>query len=351
MKNFLIIFFALIIGGVGGYFAWKYLLSDNSGSFAGNRAVSSENYKEKFMWGVTARPSSLGKYVDEVWNNELIYAKGLGVDWVRIAYDHNAGFSFHDEAFSYVKNQGLNIYLVIEPNGDFMALSNSYQDGYEKGFSIAQHYKGQIKYYQLMNEAGSNALKSGNLSGETEPDLDPTKYEKTRDWIKGVSEGIKKADPSAYRVVTNQWTHVVFLNKLINDKVDFDIIGWDWFSDMGYMGEKKLADGTLLIDKLKSYNKPIILAECNRRPEGKNGRNGQNEEKQAEYIQKMATWAHDAGLKGFYVLELLDSPPNQGRNYTDYYGIMSIKQKLNGTWVPDQPRKAFFTYKDTIAKY
>lgn len=343
MKKALLIVLFLALGTVGGYFTYKSTLGKAP-------VVEGSSDGMPFMWGITARPSSLGRYVDSVWVTQLTLIKNLDAGWVRLTYDHTAGFAFHDEVINYIKAQGLNPYLVIEPKGDFNLVKNPYADGYAKGLDISSHYRGQIKFYQIMNEAGSNALKAG-ASGEKETDFDPKKYERTRDWVKGASEGIKKGDPDAYRVVTNQWLHVAFLDMLARDNVDYDVIGWDWFSDMGYMGDKKLSDGTLLINKLRSFKKPIILAECNQRPDGKNGKKGQDEGKQADYIKKMANWAWQNGLKGFFVLELLDSPPSESRNYVDYYGIVSIKQKNNGSWVPDEPRKAYETYKSVIDKY
>jgi len=348
MKNFLIILLALLIGAGGGYFAWKYFVTkDDSGG-----SVSQTTDDESFLWGVTMRPTGLGKYSDSIWSKQLKVASNLGVKWVRIDWTHDAEdeFTYHDNIIDYLKQFGLNVYLVIEPTGKFENVRNPYQDGYDNAYKIATHYKGQIKYYQIMNEASSNAIKGGTYSGEDESDYDATKYERTKEWLRGASEGIKKADANAQRVLTSQWTHTAFLDKLAQDNIEYDIIGWNWFSDMGYLGDKKLSDGTLLIDKLKSFNKPVILAEINYRPEGVNGQNGQPESKQADFIEKMAQWSVKTGLKGFFVLELLDSP-NSGKGYTDYYGIVGVTKSSSGAYIPDEPRQAYETYQKIISRY
>jgi len=350
MKNFLIILLALIIGGGGGYFAWKYL-AGRGGEQPRSEAITTENYREPFMWGITMRSTSLGRYIDTIWLKQIKLASNLGVKWVRLAWSFDAPdqFAFNDEIIKYLKDNGLQVYLIIEPP-KFDKIRDPYQDGFNNAFRIASHLKGQIKYYQIMNEASGNAIKSGSFSGENDSDYDPTKYARTRDWIKGALDGVHKADPSAYTVISAQWLHVGFLDKLKDDNVAYDIIGWDWFSDMGFMGDKKLSNGTLLIDKLKSYGKPLILAEINYRPEGKNGQKGQPEAKQASFIQKMADWSVQAGLKGFYVLELLDNP-NSGNGYTDYYGIVGVKQSVSGVWSIGNPRQAYTTYQEIIKKY
>lgn len=352
MKKFLIILLALIIGGVGGYFAYKKFFSGNSSFSSNNNQVTAANYNEPFMWGTTMRPDAFGRYIDELWLKQIKVANNLGAPWVRIPWSYAADdqFKFNDEVMNYLINNGLEIYLVVEPNGDFEKVQDPYKDGYDNAYRIASHYKGKIKYYQIMNEAGSNAIIDGTYSGENESDYDATKYQRTRDWIKGALEGVKKADPEAYRAVTNQWLQTGFLEKLKKDNVDYDMIGWDWFSDMGFIGDKKLADGTLLIDKLKSFNKPFFLAEINYRPEGKNGQKGQPEEKQAAYIEKTADWAVENKLVGFYVLELFNTV-NPSRGYNDYYGIYSIKKSTGGSYVPDEPLKAYTVYQEIIAKY
>ncbi len=343
-----ILLIALILGGGLGFMIWKTLANKNGSTPESSPEATAK--AEEFMWGVTLRPSALGKYSDEAWVSQLGYAKPLGVKWIRIGYDHAAGTSLYDGIIQLVQDNGFEPYLVVEPQGDFSKVSDPYNDGYQKLNVIASHYKGKIKYYQIMNEASGNAIKGGQFAGISESDYDATKYARTRDWIKGASAAIKKADPSAQRVVTSQWTHVGFLDKLKADNVDYDIIGWDWFSDMGLMGEKKLSGGQLLIDKLRSFNKPIILAECNYRPEGKNGQKGQPEAKQANYIKEMANFAKTAKLRGFFVLELLDNPNTQS-GYTDYYGIVSVEKSPSGAWKPGEPRQAYSAYQEVIKKY
>jgi hypothetical protein len=233
MKNFLIILLALILGGAGGYFAWKYFANHGLGG-TGHGAVTSASYKEPFMWGVTMRPTGLGKYIDEIWISQISLAKVLGVKWARIAWSYAAPdqFQFNDEVINYLKQNGLEVYLVIEPSTEFEKVTDPYRDGYDNAFKIAKHYKGQIKYYQIMNEASGNAIKGAEFSGEKAEDYDTQKYERTREWIKGASAAVKKADPAAYRIVTAQWVHVGFMDKLTQDKIDYDLIGWDWFSEI-----------------------------------------------------------------------------------------------------------------------
>lgn len=349
MKKFLISLLVLIILAGAGFFGWKYFLQ--------GYLKKQQTKKEPFIWGVTMRPHALGNYTSASWLEQVKLAKDLGVNYIRIGWQYDAWrkgkpdqFGFHDEIFQTIQDNGLSVYVVFEGNPDVLEVNDPYYDGYNNAFQIASHYKGKVKYYQMLNEVGSVPLKEGK-SGENESDYDEAKYQKVKEWLKGASAGIKKADPNAYRVISCQWLQTGFISRLEKDKIDYDIIGWDWFSDMGLMSEKKLTDGTLLIDKLISFNKPVILAEINQRPEGEGGQKGMPEQKQADFIEKTAEWAYSGGqIKGFIVLELMDVV-NTGKDFTDYYGLVETQKTGKNTGIPGQPRKAYNVYKEIIAKY
>ena len=322
---FLVLVLVIIVGIYAGYYF--------SGSKGGSKTAKINN--EPFLWGVTMRPHALSKYTAKGWDAQLAYTKELGTKYVRIAWQYDA-MPTPEKMFSNIieanEKNGLSTYMIIESNPDLTKIDNAYQNGYDAASSIATTFKGRIKYYQLLNEAGSVALKGGQYSGEKESDYDTKKYEKVRDWIKGASAGIKKADPDAYRVVTDQWTHFAFLDMIQKDKVDYDIIGWDWFSDMGLMGDKKMADGKTALEHLQVYNKPIILAEVNQRPDGPTENQKMDPVKQKEFMTKMAKWAYDSKvIKGFFILELMDvANLGASRNYVDRYGIIAANKNAKG---------------------
>lgn len=349
MKKFLIILVALIIGAVGGYFVYQKFFKDQS-IVSGSRIVTAENYKEPFMWGVNVNPSALRNYSLEGWNKQLKYVNELGASWIRLSFDNEPKnkFEIYDEMMKVTDERKINIYLGLGSSKPIETIGDAYKDGYSVADEISKHYKGKIRYYQLMSEQGSGASKQ-NYSGENTSDYDVQKYEKVRDWMKGASTAIRKNDPDAYIVITDQWLHTAYFEMLIRDKVDFDIIGWDWFGDMGLMRDKKLADGTLLVDKLKSFDKPLILAEVNGRPDSKKG---MDETKQSDFIQKMAEWAYNSGyIKGFFIHELVDLRPKDDNKYGDYYGLIEYQKASDGGYTFGKKRQAFETYISIIKKY
>lgn len=352
MKRFAVVLFALILGGAGGYFAWRYLAGTTFASTVDGdqkRIVTAGNYREPFMWGVNVNPSAIGNYTIDTWALQMAFVQQLGTPWIRLSFDNAPSnkFQIFDEMINKAEAQGTNVYLGLGSTKPVTSIDDTYKDGFNVGSEVASHYKGKIKYYQLMSEQGSTALKGPQYTGENESDYNPAKYAKVRDWMKGASDAIRKADPNAYLVITEQWTHTAYIEMLLRDNVQFDIIGWNWFGDMGMMNTRKLKSGTLLIDKLKSFNKPLILAEVNYRP----GAGGMDENKQSEFIQKMADWAYNSGvIKGFFVHELVDIAP-RGGNKADHYGLMYYKQRPGGGFTFGDVKRAFLTYHNLLLLY
>lgn len=357
MKKFLIILLALAIGAVAGYFFLTKVLNKDSYSlniFERKASptfskVTAENYQEPFMWGINVNPSPVRKYSLEMWNKQMKLVSGLGANWIRLTYGANVEerLEIFDEMVDSANKKGFSVFLSLDSSEPVTSLKKPYDDGYQVASEVAEHYKGKIKYYQILNEVGGTVVKGWEYSGENESDFDPDKYQNVREWSRGAISAIRKIDPDAYVVLDFHWTHYAIVEMLIRDGVDFDILGWNWYADMGMMGEKELSDGTLLIDKLKSYNKPIILAEVNSLPT----KTAKEEAKQAEFIEQIADWAYNSGIiKGFFIHELTDIAPTKTRE-EGYFGIVRFKKAPDGGYTFGEPKEAYDTYKDIIAKY
>ncbi len=347
MKKFLpylVLAIVIVAGVVGGI-----MISKNSGD------ATSKINKQTFLWGVTARPHALAKYTAKSWDAQLDLAKELNVKYMRVSWHYDVKPSPEKFMSTIVKQneaKGLSTYLILEDDSNLMTVPDAYQAGYKVGFDAATLFKGRVKYYQLLNEAGSVSLRGGQYSGENESDYDVKKYTKVRDWIKGASEGIAKADSSAYTIVTDQWTHFAFFSMLERDGVKYDIIGWDWFSDMGFMGDKKMSDGRTVLEHLQDFKKPIILAEVNARPDGPSEKQVVDEKKQAEFMRQMAEWAYNSKvIKGFFVLELMDTTNTGDRGYIDRYGIIETQKNAKGVGEVVKKREAFTVLSEIIKKY
>lgn len=354
-KSILIVLLALILGGVGGYFAYKSFVNKKGIQVEASKTKDLKGYSEPFQWGVTMRPNSLGNYQPESWQKQIKRALTLGAGWARIGWDYeNADpFKRNDEVINALTTNGVRTLLVIEQDPKQEGKVDNYKDGYDDGFKIADHYKGKIKFYQMINEGGAQSIKGPTMNGQTADQYDEEKYKVVSEYLKGLSDGIAKADPEAWRIVSISYTHTGYLDKLVTDNIQFDMIGIDWYDWMGPIAEKKMDDGQMFTDKLKSYNKPLNFMEINAVPSGatKNSKSKKivDEEKQSDFISETAQWAckNQDYVKGLYVLELIDNVNNPNDN-AEYFGIIPGKRVEGGAYVPGEPRKAYYTYQNVI---
>lgn len=338
MKKFLIVLVILIVAGIGAYLGW---------SISKNGKIEVPFAKPKFIWGVTVNQSALGKYSNGAYQKELDLMNQLGVSWERINFDFDA--TGRDKIYTSIvdqaKEKNINVYVALESSIPIEEIDQPYADGAQVGAAAAKLFKDKVGYYQILNEQGGMTLKEGE-NGEKESDYDLAKYKKVKDWTNGAVSALRENGSKAKVVITVHWTHTAYVDMILKDKVDFDILGWDWYADMGLMNEKKLTDGTLLVDKLRSYKKPIILAEVN-------GTATDKQDAQADFIANMAEWAYNSGfIKGFFVHELTDTAEWPGRK-ANFFGLVKVKKIPGGTYSYDfgDPKDAFYAYQKVISKY
>lgn len=358
MKKVLIVLVVLIVVVVG-LLVWKGTSSNPIKTVLKTDPFTNKS-KDGFAWGVTTRAHALANFSPEVWATQTKLAKELGSGYVRVNWENDGYLNGVRNAVGLnlamidgIIQNGMRPYIVLNQVGDLTKSADPYTDGYNLANEIAVAAKGQVDYYQLENEVTSWTLKGSQYPGEKADQYDTAKSEKLIAWLKGANAGIKAGDPQAKTVVTGQWIQYGFLQMIADANVNYDVIGWDWFSDMGLMSEKKLSDGTSITDKLKSFNKPLMLVEVGQRPDGnKSSGFKMDEAKQVAFIDSMAEWAHtSAAFKGFFAFELTDLPNHGPDGYIDRYGLVQFEPGSAGVAKMDHLRPAYTTYKNLVAKY
>lgn len=148
-KSFLVVLLGLILGGIGGYFAYKSFSNTSGTQKVAAKNKDLKNYSEPFQWGINMRPNALGNYQPEIWQRQIKRATTLGVGWARIGWDYeNADpFKRNDEVINALISNGIQPLLVIEQDPKQDGKVDNYKDGYDDAYKIAQHYKGKIKFY------------------------------------------------------------------------------------------------------------------------------------------------------------------------------------------------------------
>lgn len=275
---------------------------------------------DKFAWGVTVLSFPFPTYRPEFNKTQIAEAKNLGLNYVRVDYvPNNPGAT--DSMVAAANEAGIKVVLII-PFGPKDIFSNKTLEADTASYvgDVVKRYKGKVAVYQLATEVASVALRNNSarhgiaLSDYANGDLNAVAT-----WVRVAAETVKKDDPGVPRLMNDQWVHTGFFDYYFSHGGDIDIIGWNWFSDMGTSFESPTLDQKTnqhyaLLNKLKGYGKPIWITELNRRM----GSQGGNEKAQADYISTMVkNFRKDPAVQGIFIFNLIEdqAAPAQEKGY------------------------------------
>jgi arabinogalactan endo-1,4-beta-galactosidase len=122
--------------------------------------------------------------------------------------------------------------------------------------------------FELNNELDNQCIQlvNGNApDGSLPSQFNETKYSYYRAMLRGLIAGVKRASPAATTIVnTGGWLHYGWYSRLVADQVDFDIIGYHWYSGMGDFNDTGTHGGhTNVLQELGRYKKKIWITEMN----------------------------------------------------------------------------------------
>lgn len=347
LKKIIIFVVALFIFTLA-LFIWR-------GYFPFNKSLATP----KMFWGVYVNGYTLNQtgdpYVPSRLASQVSFVKKLGVNIIRANYEVWPGADqVNNDMVDLAQKNHLFLLLVLESqNPDFFSHA-TYQEGYAWGNSIAARYKGRVAYYQMLNEVSGMAIKK-DFPGTKPTDYDESKYQQLKSYLQGMAAGIKTADPKAKLVISANWIATAIIDRLYQDKVPFDIIGWNWFSDMGTdPTHKTLDDGTILDipAHFAQMNKPFWLVEANNAHGDFDDPSGQQ---QATYLKTLA----DAVIKSqevnaFIVFKLFDTISEVKGERAANYSWGLVKEKYDSktkTFIPGDLKPAFATYQKIIKDF
>jgi hypothetical protein len=276
------------------------------------------------FFGVCVHPWGVYSGIPSATLLDLVQGTGSGLFRVDLG---TSRYALTDQLLEGAQTRDINILAILYgTNGD-------YTSSYDEGFAFATKYAGKISYYQVSNEQDVATGKSTIIDGQLPTEFDDIKYAKAKNEIQGLLDGIKAGDPNAKTMVNFTWLHYGFIQRLVNDGIDFDILAIDWYSEMGDITNVKGIN--LIAYSKKQFGKPLWITEGNRR----DGSMGGNETAQAAYISQTAkSMYHNPDISAYIVYELLDEPNTEGGEA--FYGLA---YNVNST------KPAYNAYKDAIA--
>jgi hypothetical protein len=201
--------------------------------------------------------------------------------------------------------------------------STAYQKGKTLGANFAAKYGKYFTYYNLGNDLELKILNSGR-NGDKASDYKQAQFKITAAYLKGMDEGIKSKDAGAQTMITAGWLHYGFLKMCESYGVKFNIVSYNWYSDM----EGAAAKGAGIPDitvKLASLfpGKPIWFTESNYRY-NLGASTSTNEANQNSFVTKfIAKCRNNPQVKVVIFYELFDESYKAGQE--GYYGFIKGK--------------------------
>lgn len=303
-----------------------------------------------FALDVAGQPTTWQKGIPE----QLDLVKAMGGTLIRANVESNIGVM--DAVVNGARERDLDVLLILEIAGDNPVLNKDikkdqlYQLGKDLGREWASRYKGKVAYYQLANEVSGTAARRPEDSGKTLPNrydlqFDLNRAERVAQYERGLADGVKQGDKKAQRMITGHWVLVDIIPYLVQQGVDFEIVGWDWYSDMGINPALTEIDGQPDLDLpgvFTDLGKEFWLAEVNKEAGSFKG----TAKEQAEYLTAVATTVlTDDSIKGMVVHMLPDMAAEQGED-TGELGLVSVTEQPNGSWDFGDLKPAYSALKD-----
>lgn len=296
--------------------------------------LQSSTVDTSMVWGATIRPYALSGRAEYSTEKQFQYITELyrgGNVCVRANVEKN--MKINDLLVAMKQKYKTKLYLVLEEDIDF----NDRQDYAKKAQSFAKkivtRYKGQVEYYQLMNEITGIVFSKADDKGEKLDagyglTMDKNRYENVLAYTKALSASVRKIDPKAQIIISGNWVLINPVLQLIKDGVDVDIVGWNWGSGVSDKPGIVQIDkyGTLNMPyKVHSAGKKFWIVESNR----DDGSMGGKEQDQADYITKLAKAAkRDKYISGYFHFILTDTSES---GPAGQLGLIKVSQK-DGKW-------------------
>ncbi|MFA6087777.1 glycosyl hydrolase [Mucilaginibacter sp.] len=208
--------------------------------------------------------------------------------------------------------------------------STSYEKGKTLGANFAAKYGKYFSYYNLGNDLELPLLYS-NKTGQNSSDYKQTEFKATAAYLKGMDAGIKSKDLDAKTMISAGWLHYGFLKMCESYGVKFDVVGYNWYSDMEAPAAKSpyfIPDITTKLSTLFPA-KDIWFTEFNFRYKSTSS-TSQNESDQNAFVTKfVAKCKANPRVKVAMVYELFDEPYKSTQEKS--YGILKWKTQYT-TW-------------------
>lgn len=273
------------------------------------RGADAQVGSETFVWGINGHPLTQHDYQRVSWNDQMSFLKDLRVHSYRFDVLLNEEGGVRNETafldfLRLLKANGQSAMPVLMFLGNDLKDSVSiYQLAFNQGKNFGEKYGKLINVLEIGNELERRILREGDGTKASQYDL--SKGSRLMFKLKGIADGLKSVNPLLKTSISLGWTHLYYLELLALYKVDYDIIGYHWYSNMGDITNVRAPYGNILQKIKKKYNKTIWITEFNTYEGTRNTLFKKQENYILTSIQKIL---RQNIVEAFFIYELFDEP-------------------------------------------
>ena len=307
------------------------------------------------VWGVNGHPFTAYPGVSA--QQQLDLLAQLGAKQYRVNLTAGAPTDGLEQLLPLAAARGITILPIVAPSVSLQDDNPEtiYAKSRDAAFALGQHFAGRIKVWELGNELENYAIIQpcemrddgtqypctwGAGGGTSTLDYFGARWKKVSAALRGMSDGLHAADPTALRAVgTAGWGHTAAFDRMTQDGVAWDISVWHYYGcdvDDGAVG---------LMQHVANFGKPIWITEFNC------SSYQQGEDVQAAGLQRLMTKFRSLRttlrVEAAFIYELLDEPYWSG--YEAEMGIVRQARNAQGQWAVAGNKKAFGMVQSLIA--
>lgn len=319
------------------------------------------NYRSDFLWGQNMHTNNRGFDAPNAYSEEALHlAAQLGVKMIRYQGNYiHQDFTEADQIIGLCNKYGIKVMLCLfpqevdEPTQDDLDFITQTTKTYAERYN-GKNGRGKVDYFQLWNELEidlqSAKYGTGATTGQSINNYYTTSVEGKMDlieWVKNLkaaSKGIREADTDAKIVINFSWVAFGCIRYYIQEGVDFDYVGWDWYAQTFdpekaeknfyaamYGGTLETGNNKYDIMGLRQAipDKDVIICESNTWVQGYAYNGGYSDENMdlesyQPFIRQMKLAYQQDWIKGFCAFKLTDSPSHSVESER-HYGFISVE--------------------------
>jgi len=318
--------------------------------------IFGQTAKGAFIWGISGHPFTQEAYQQKQpqfqnsVTDQLDAIKLAGLGWYRMDIGmYPDGTIPNADGFAKLVKAAGEKKIKILPLLYLMGLdyNKSADDNYNLGYQIGKKFTTEHGQYfthiELGNEQEPALLINGAASsGDKSSDYDLSKINILASYYKGMIAGIKAVKPSMQTIInTSGWVHYGYLELLQSAGVNYDIVGYHWYSEMGNLTDVRQYHYNMPNLLFQKFKKPIWLTEISSRNDNANPN---MESVQTNWLNiYMKEARSNPHVKAVFFYELYDEPAF--KNAESGYGIIKWGAMYNNPTF----KSAFYAIKKYVA--